>query len=348
MDSRLRGNDERKVFHAHDTRVDNMRSIVAITVFIVIAVSAAAGAQTRNDAGAFPTRPVRLIIPFTPGAINDFIGRTVGTKLTELWGQQVVVDNRAGGNTITGTDIAAKSPPDGHTMVGLSIIHTINPSVHAKIPYDLLRDLTSISVMAASPFVLILHPSVPAKSLKELVALAKAKPGALAYGSSGTGGAQHLMGEMLATMASVQLLHVPYKGGSPLMTDLMGSQLQFSFMSYSTAGQHIKAGRLRALAVTSAKRSASTPDLPAIAEDYPGYDAMPWWSLAVPAATPKALVTRIHRDVVRVLQMPDIRERFTAQGMEIIANTPEQAHAHLREDIARWAKVVKAANIRAD
>ena len=325
-----------------------MQSITTIAAFILITVSAAAGAQTRNDAGVFPTRPVRLIIPFTPGAINDFIGRAVGTKLTDMWGQQVVVDNRAGGNTITGTDLAAKSPPDGHTLVGLSIIHTINPSVHAKIPYDLLRDLTSISVMAASPFVLILHPAVPAKSLRELITLGKARPGALAYGSSGTGGAQHLMGEMLATLAGVQLLHVPYKGGAPLMTDVMGGQLQFSFMSYSTAGQHIKAGRLRALAVTSAKRSSSTPELPAIAEDYPGYDAMPWWSLAVPAATPKALVTRLHRDVVRVLHMPDIRERFTLQGMDIIANTPEQANAHLRDEITRWAKVAKAANIRAD
>ncbi len=325
-----------------------MRSIAIIATCILITVSAAVGAQTRNDTSTFPTRPVRLIIPFTPGAINDFIGRAVGTKLTELWGQQVVVDNRAGGNTITGTDIAAKSPPDGHTLVGLSIIHTINPSVHAKMPYDLQRDLTSITVMAASPFVLITHPSVPAKNLKELVALAKAKPGALAYGSSGTGGAQHLMGEMLATMAGVQLLHVPYKGGAPLMTDVMGGQLQFSFMSFSTAGQHIKAGRLRALAVTSAKRSTSTPDLPAIAEDYPGYDAMPWWSLAVPAATPKALVTRIHRDVVRVLQMPDVRERFAAQGVEIIANTPGEANTHLRGEITRWAKVAKAANVRAD
>jgi len=259
-----------------------------------------------------------------------------------------VVDNRAGGGTITGTDIAAKSPPDGHTLVGLSIIHVINPSVHAKLPYDLLRDLTSITIMAASPFVLIIHPAVPAKNLKELIALAKTKPGALAYGSSGTGGAQHLMGEMLAMMSGIKLLHVPYKGGSPLMTDVMGGQLQFSFMSFATAGPHIKAGRLRALAVTSAKRSASTPDLPAIAEEFPGYDAMPWWGLAVPSATPVALVTRLHHDTVRVLQMPDVRERFAALGVDIIANTPNEANAHMRDEVARWAKVAKSANIRAD
>ncbi len=347
MDSRLRGNDERKVFHAHDTPVKNMRLITAVATLGLITASAA-HAQPRADAGAFPTRPVRLIIPFTPGAINDFIGRAVGAKLTDKWGQQVVVDNRAGGGTITGTDIAAKSPPDGHTMVGLSIIHTINPSVHAKLPYDLMRDLAPVTLMCASPFMLITHPGVPAKSLREFIALAKAKPGTLAYGSSGTGGAQHLMGEMLAMMAGVQLLHVPYKGGAPLMTDLMGGQLQFSFMSYSTAGPHIKAGRIRGLAVTSAKRAGSTPDVPAIAEEFPGYDAMPWWGIAVPSATPKALVARLNRDIVQALQTPDIRERFIAQGMDIIASTPEQAAAHLREELARWAKVVKAANIRPD
>lgn len=326
-----------------------MRSLFSRwTGLAVIACAAPAHAQPRADDAKFPTRPVRLIVPFTPGALNDFIGRALASKLTDTWGQQVVVDNRAGGNTLIGTEIAAKSPADGYTLVVLSIIHAINPSVHAKMPYDLLRDFASVTLIGASPFVLIVHPSLPAKNLKDFIAVAKSKPGTLAYGSSGTGGAQHLMGEMLAMMAGVQLLHVPYKGGAPLLTDVIGGQLQFTFLSHATTGQHVKAGRLRALAVTSAKRYAATPDLPPIADDYPGYDATPWWSLAAPAATPKALIARWHHDVTRALHSADLRERFYAQGLDILASTPEQAQAHLRAEIMRWGKVVKAANIRPD
>ena len=325
-----------------------MRFPIATTVAACLLPAAIAHAQVRPDHSAYPMRPVRLVVPFTPGALNDFIGRTMATKLTEFWGQQVVVDNRAGGNTVTGTEIVAKAPPDGHTLVGLSIIHAISPSVHPKLPYDLLRDLASISNLCSSPFVLIVHPTVPAKSLKEFIALARARPGALAYGSSGTGGAQHLMGEMLAMMAGIKLLHVPYKGGSPMLTDVIGGQLQFTFLSHATTGQHVKAGRVRALAVTSAKRSPSTADLPPIAEEFPGYDATPWWSFAAPAATPRPLLARLHRDLLRALQTPDVRERFNAQGLDIIGSPPDEAHAHLREEIARWTKVVKAANIRPD
>ena len=325
-----------------------MRVPITTIVAVCLLPVAIAHAQGRADYTGYPVRPVRLVVPFTPGALNDFIGRTMATKLTEFWGQQVVVDNRAGGNTVTGTEIVARAPPDGHTLVGLSIIHAISPSVHPKLPYDLLRELASISNLCSSPFVLIVHPAVPAKSLKEFIALARARPGALAYGSSGTGGAQHLMGEMLAMMSGIKLLHVPYKGGSPMLTDVMGGQLQFTFLSHATTGQHVKAGRLRALAVTSAKRSPATPDLPPMAEEFPGYDATPWWSFAAPAATPRPLLARLHRDLLRALQTPDVRERFNAQGLDIIGSPPDEAHAHLREEIARWTKVVKAANIRPD
>ncbi len=301
-----------------------------------------------NAAAAdFPSRPVRLIVTYPPGALNDLVARTLQPRLAEFWKQQVVVDNRPGGGTLIGTEMAARAVPDGQTILLISIAHAINPSVYAKMPYDSLRDFAAVSLIASSPYILIVHPALPVKSVKDLVTLAKAKPGQLTYGSTGTGGSSHLMGVMLGMMAGIDILHVPYKGLAPALTDMIGGQIQFGFGSYSTVGQHIKAGRLRGIAVTSAKRSATTPEYPTIAEEgYPGYEAIPWWGILLPAATPKALVARINTDVLRALQAPDVKERFAAQGVDPIGSTPEEFAAFLKSEVARWAKVVKAAGIK--
>ena len=297
----------------------------------------------------FPVRPVRFIVTFTPGALNDLIARTLAQPLAGIWGQQVVVDNRPGGGTLIGTELGARAAPDGHTLLLAAVSHAINPSVYPKLPYDSIRDFAPVSHIAASPYILIVNPAVTAKTVKEFVALAKAKPGQLSYGSTGNGGSSHLMGVLLGMMAGIDTVHVPYKGLAPALTDLMAGQLHYSFGSYSTVGPHLKTGRLRPIAVTSLKRAASTPELPTIAEaGYPGYEAIPWWGVLLPAATPKPLVTRINADIIRALQAPEVKERFDAQGLEIIGSSPEQFAAHLKAEIARWSKVVKAAGVRPD
>ena len=309
-----------------------------------------AGSMSFPAASAdFPVRPVRFIVTFTPGALNDLIARTLAQPLAGIWGQQVVVDNRPGGGTLIGTELGARAAPDGHTLLLAAVSHAINPSVYPKLPYDSIRDFAPVSHIAASPYILIVNPAVTAKTVKEFVALAKAKPGQLSYGSTGNGGSSHLMGVLLGMMAGIDTVHVPYKGLAPALTDLMAGQLHYSFGSYSTVGPHLKTGRLRPIAVTSLKRAASTPELPTIAEaGYPGYEAIPWWGVLLPAATPKPLVTRINADIIRALQAPEVKERFDAQGLEIIGSSPEQFAAHLKAEIARWPKVVKAAGVRPD
>ncbi len=299
------------------------------------------------DAQFLPSRPVRFIVTYPPGALNDLIARTLSPRLSEQWAQQVVVDNRPGGGTLIGSELGARAASDGHTLLLVSIAHAMNPSVYPKLPYDSVRDFAPVSQIASSPYILIVHPSLPVKSVTDLVALARAKPGHLTYGSTGTGGSSHLMGVMLGIMAGIDIVHVPYKGLAPALTDLIGAQINFGFGSYSTVGPHIRAARLRGIAVTGAKRSATTPELPTIAEaGYPAYAAIPWWGILLPAATPKPLVAHIHTDIVRALQAPDVRERFSAQGLDVVGSTPDEFAAHIKAEIARWGKVVKAAGIK--
>ena len=303
----------------------------------------AAHTQAQN----FPSRPVRFIVTYPPGALNDLIARTLSPQLAAQWRQQVVIDNRPGGGTLIGSELGARAAPDGHTLLLVSIAHAMNPAVYPKLPYDSVRDFAPVSQIASSPYILIVHPALPVKNVRELVALAKAKPGQLTYGSTGTGGSSHLMGVMLGMMAGIDIVHVPYKGLAPALTDLIGAQINFGFGSYSTVGQHIKAGRLRGIAVTSAKRSPATPELPTIAESgYEGYEAIPWWGVLLPAATPEPLVARINTDLVRALQAPEVRERFAAQGLDAVGSTPVEFATYLNSEILRWAKVVKAAGIK--
>jgi tripartite-type tricarboxylate transporter receptor subunit TctC len=322
------------------------RSLIARLTIAGCALAGAWPAQAAAPA-QFPVRPVRFIVTFAPGALNDYIARAISPRLGEMWGQQVVVDNRAGGGTIIGTEMGARAAPDGHTLLLTAMALATNPSVYPKLPYDPVRDFAPVTLIGASPYIMVVNPTLPVKTIKEFIALAKAKPGTLAWGSTGIGGTSHFMGEMLKSMAGVDLIHVPYKGLAPALNDLFGNQIHFAFSSYSTVAQHLKVGRVRAIAVTSAKRSEMTPELPTIAESgYPGYEAIPWFGLVLPVATPKPLVTRIHDDFVKVLQSPDIRERFKAQGVEVVGSTPEEFGAFLKLEIERWGKIVKAAGIK--
>jgi tripartite-type tricarboxylate transporter receptor subunit TctC len=303
----------------------------------------------RSGGDDWPARPVRFIVPFAPGAANDLIARAVGSKLADIWGQSVLVDNRPGGGTVIGSDLVARSPADGYTLLQIGLAHAVNPSVIAKLPYDSLRDFTMVAQTGESPFVMVSNVSLPVKNVRELVAMAKAKPGTLAYGSTGSGGTSHLMGELLKSMAGIDVIHVPYKGLSPALTEVIGGQIQYSFGSWSTVGPFVKAGKLRALAVTSAKRSPVTPDLPTIAEEgYKGYDATPWWGIAGPGGIPRPLLARINTGVRTAMASAEMKERFATQGIEIATGTPEAFLALVRSEIDRWAKIVRTAGIKAD
>jgi len=297
----------------------------------------------------YPEKPIRFIVPFPPGALNDYLGRLLATKFTENWGKQMVVDNRAGGSTIIGTEMAAKSPPDGYTLLLCSVALAVNQTLFPKLPYNTDKDLAFVSMIAATPYLVVVQPSLPVKTLQDLVALAKAKPGQFNYGSTGNGGTSNLMGEMLKTMAKIDMVHIPYKGLAPALTDMMGGQINVAFGGYSTVGELWKSGRVRAIAVTSAKRSPYTPDLPTIAESgYPGYEATPWWGLAVAAGTPKPVVAKLTAEVHRIMRSPDVTEQMKSRAIEVWVSTPEELAAYYQKEVLRWASVVKTSFIKAE
>ena len=297
----------------------------------------------------YPEKPIRFIVPFPPGALNDYLGRLLATKFTENWGKQMVVDNRAGGSTIIGTEMAAKSPPDGYTLLLCSVALAVNQTLFPKLPYNTDKDLAFVSMIAATPYLVVVQPSLPVKTLQDLVALAKAKPGQFNYGSTGNGGTSNLMGEMLKTMAKIDMVHIPYKGLAPALTDMMGGQINVAFGGYSTVGELWKSGRVRAIAVTSAKRSPYTPDLPTIAESgYPGYEATPWWGLAVAAGTPKPIVAKLNAEVHRIMKSPDVTEQMKSRAIEVWVSTPEELAAYYQKEVLRWASVVKTSFIKAE
>ncbi|MDD2546193.1 MAG: tripartite tricarboxylate transporter substrate binding protein [Burkholderiaceae bacterium] len=298
---------------------------------------------------AYPARPVRFIVPFPAGGPVDTVGRALAQKLTEVWGQQAIVDNKAGAGGIVGAEIAAKAPNDGYHLFVCSIHHSVIPSLKPKLNYDIERDFVPVSFGARFPVVLVVHPSLPVRSVAELIALDKAKPGMLSYGSAGNGGGTHLAAELFNMQAGTRLLHVPYKGSAPAMTDLLGNQVQIMFSDAPTALPQIRAGKVRALAVASLQRSTLLPDVPTVAESgLPGYEAYSWAAIVAPAGTPKDTVAQLSAQIGKALNQPDVKQRLYEAGAEAAPTTPEEMGKILRSEIAKWGKVVRAANIQAD
>ena len=313
-------------------------------IFAAIALLAVAGAAS---AQSYPTKAVRLVVPFLAGGSTDIVGRTVAQKLSEMWGQQAFVDNRPGGGTTIGTDLVAKSAPDGYTLLVTPAPFTINPSLLAKLPYDALNDFAPITLINTTPLVMVVHPGVPAKNIKELIALAKSKPGKLNFGSSGTGGSNHLAGELFDAMAGVKMVHIPYKGNAGALTDIVGGHLDVVYNGVTSAIALIKGGKLRALAVTSLQRTPALPDVPTLNESgLKGFEAVAWNGLTAPAKTPRDVIMKINADVLKIVSSPELRERLKADGSDPVGNSPEQFATFLRDEIAKWAKVIKFANVK--
>jgi tripartite-type tricarboxylate transporter receptor subunit TctC len=294
----------------------------------------------------YPGKAIRFIVGYTPGGPNDIVARIVGQKLTESFGVPVTVDNRPGADSMIGTQMAARSAPDGYTITMISASTAIHPSVYDNLPYDLIKDFTAVTVLASTAFMVVVNPSVPVKSVKELIALAKAKPGQLNFASSGVGGTLHLAGELFKSLAHVSMNHVPYKGGAPALNDVIGGQVELMFSPIPIAMPHFKSGRLRALAVTSAKRWPTLPDLPAVAEaGLSGYEASGWYGIVAPAQTPATIVTTLNEAVVKVLARPDVRQQFAKLDLEPVGNSPQQMTRHLQAELAKWAKAARDAKL---
>jgi tripartite-type tricarboxylate transporter receptor subunit TctC len=296
-----------------------------------------------------PQRPIRLIVPYSTGTATDTLSRAVAQKLAETTGQQVVVDNQPGANGIVGTEALAKAGKDGHTLGMIAANHVVTPALYPKLPYDTIRDFTPVTILGAVPFVLIVHPSVPAKSVKELIALAKARPGQLLYSSAGNGSPPHLSGELLKAMAGIDIVHVPYKGLAPGLTDLLGGQVSLMFPAISAGLPHARAGKVHALAATSLKRSPAAPELPTMDESgLKGYEVYSWIGIMGPAGLPKEIVTRLHSEGTRIVGLPDIQQRFANLGIDIIGNSPEEFARVMQADLVKFGKLVKASGAKLD
>ena len=298
----------------------------------------------------FPSRPIRMICPFPPGGTTDLVARLVAQKFTEAWGQQVVVDNRPGAGGVIGTEMVAQAAPDGYTiLLGSITTHAVNPALYKNLKFDPVKDFAPVSLVVSSPQLLAVHPSVPAKSVKELIALAKAKPGQYNYASAGTGTSPHLTFELFRSMAGIDVVHVPYKGTGPAITDLVGGQVQMMITGVVALMPHVKSNRLRALGVTSAKRVAALPDVPTVAESgVPGFDVSSWFGVFLPARTPRPIVMKMNEEIRKILANPDVRQRLIDQGADPASNTPEEFAAYVKAEMARWGQVVRSTGAKAD
>jgi len=306
------------------------------------ALSSAALAQS------YPTKPIRLVVPLAPGGGGDLIARLIAQKISEPLGQTVIVDNRPGGSTMIGTELVARSQPDGYTLVMATSSHGINPSLY-KLPFDPVKDFTGVCFFATSPMMLTVHPNVPAKTVKELIAVAKANPGKLNYGSAGIASIPHLAGELFNVSAGVKTVHIPYKGSGPALTDLLGGQIDMMFASPVPTLPHVKNGRLRAIAMASPQRSRAMPELATVAESgLPGFEAASYYIILGPANMPAPVVSKLSGEMIKASQLPDVRERLSAEGAVIVGGTPQQAISYIESEIARWSKVVKATGIKVD
>lgn len=300
-----------------------------------------------TSAQPYPSRPIRFILPYPAGGSYDAVARLISQKLTERWGQQVLVDNRPGAAGRIGMEVAVKATPDGYNLVMLGNNQTIVPSVYHKVPYDLERDVTTVTLLATITNVLVVYHTVPANSVSELIALAKAKPGTIHFGSGGTGGITHLAGELFKSMATVQIVHVPYKGGALAVNDLVGGQIQMMLLNMLSASPHVKSGRLKGLAVTTLKRSSFMPELPTLDEvGLRGYEVVEWYGVAVPAGTPRAVLAKLHAELVAAVNSGEVKEKLARQMTEPVTTTPAEFAVFLKADLAKYAKIVKNAGIR--
>ena len=320
-----------------------MRKVHVPTMALLMVGAVAANAQQ------YPNKPIRLVVGFAAGGPSDVAARTIAQKLAEKWGQQVIVDIRPGAGGNIATEIVAKSPADGYTLLEPAFAHAVNPFLYSKLPFDAVKDFSSILLFASIANVLVVHPSIPVNSVKELIAFAKTRPNQLTLGSSGNGTASHLAGELLSLMGGIKLTHVPYKGLAPAHTEIMGGQLSMLFDGIVTGMPAVRAGRLRALAVTTVKRWQGTPDIPTMAEaGLAGFEVNSWYGLLAPAGTPREIIQRLNSEVGRALREPDARERLYTIGAEPMNGTPEEFTAYIAAEMAKWSKVVKTAGLRAD
>ncbi len=315
----------------------------AITLLLSTCAASSALAQT------WPAKPVRYLVGYAPGGGTDIVARTMGVKLTEMLGQQFVIDNRPGAGGNIATEVLIRAPADGYTIMAGNIGPiAVNPSLY-KLSFDPLKDLAPVSLLALAPLLIVVHPTLPAKNIKELIALAKREPGKLSYSSAGTGSSNHLAGALFNLQAGVETVHIPYRGAGPAMIDLLAGQVMLSFVTMPSAMSHIKTGKLRVLAVTSGKRSSIAPEVPTTAEaGLPGHEVSAWYSVVVVAGTPKPVIDRLHGALVKTLQSPDVRDRLIAEGADPIGNTPEEFGAFMIAETAKWAKVVKVSGMKAE
>lgn len=318
--------------------------------FATACVCAAASLDaTAQGASNYPAKPLRWLVGYTPGGTADMMARAVGARFTETWGQSVIVENRPGAATNIATEMAAKSPPDGYTLFLGTVANVINPSLYPKMSFDFLRDFVHVTNMASTPGIVVVHPSVPAKNAQELVALAKARPGQLRHGSTGIGSPHHLAGELFKYMAGIKMIHVPYKGATPAITDVVAGHIEIYFGAMVSTIPHVKSGRLRALAMTSAKRSPAAPQIPTLQEQgFKGFETGSWFGLHVPAGTSRDIVAKLHAETLRALALPELRNRMQPEGAEFIGDSSEQFTTYIRGEIEKWARAVKLSGAKAE
>ncbi len=320
-----------------------MNRIVPVLAALLLAIACSgAAAQT------YPAKAVRIVVGYPPGGPTDLLARIMAQKLAESWGQQVLVDNRTGASGMIGAEVAARAAPDGYTLLMVPVTYAVTPSLFPKMNYNAEKDLIPVAQVAAAPFMLVVHPALPVKTTKDLITLARGRPGQINFASASTGGIPHLAGELFNTMTGVKMVHIPYKGAAPATTDLLSGQVSLMFNNMLSAMPQVKNGRLRAIAVTSSKRSPAAPELPTIAEAVPGYEASGWYGALAPAATPRDLITKLNANMNRAMRLPDVTQRLAGDGVEAVGTTPEQFGIYLRQEIVKWGKVVKASGTKAD
>ncbi|MBC7779782.1 MAG: tripartite tricarboxylate transporter substrate binding protein [Proteobacteria bacterium] len=323
--------------------------LIALACLAAQACAPVASAQSSTGKPTYPNRTIRMVLPFPPGGATDVMARKLGQKMSERWGQQVVIDNRAGAGGNIAAEIVAKAVPDGYTLLfAASAQLAVNPALYAKLPFDPVKSFAPISLVGAVPNILVAHPSLPVRSLKEFIAFARARPGQLNYATAGSGSTAHLSAELLKIETGIDIVHVPYRGAAPAVTDVLGGQVPLMVVSTPSVIGHVKVGKLRALGVTGARRSHAAPDVPTFAETLPGFESSAWYGMLAPNGASPDIVARLHEETVNILRMADVKELFAAQGIEIIGSTPSEFASYIESELAKWAIVVRKSNAKVD